>query len=119
MVVCQDTDRAVIPLNHITEEQTTFLEVRMHMLDQLINIYIYIYIYSLIPRHSNSFFDCLHYMQVLKQGRPENNLFLDHFTFNFGCLHNLTANDHGFTNLTVISAVTLPSVHNVTVVRKI
>lgn len=39
MVVCQDTDRAVIPLNHITEEQTTFLEVRMHMLDQLINIY--------------------------------------------------------------------------------
>lgn len=30
MVVCQDTDRAVIPLNHITEEQTTFLEVRMH-----------------------------------------------------------------------------------------
>jgi len=28
MVVCQDTDRVVIPLNHITEEQTAFLEVR-------------------------------------------------------------------------------------------
>ena len=57
-------------------------------------------------------------MQVLKQGRPEN-LFLDHFTFNFGCLHNLTANDHDSTNLAVVFAITLPSVHNVTVVRKI
>ena len=44
MVVCQDTDRAVIPLNHITEEQTTFLEVRTHMQSKLDQ-----YIYSLIP----------------------------------------------------------------------
>lgn len=28
MMVCQDTDKVVIPLNHLTEEQTSFLEVR-------------------------------------------------------------------------------------------
>ena len=28
MMVCQDTDRVVIPLNHLTEDQTSFLEVR-------------------------------------------------------------------------------------------
>ena len=28
MMVCQDTDRVVIPLNHLTENQTSFLEVR-------------------------------------------------------------------------------------------
>ena len=28
MMVCQDADRVVIPLNHLTENQTSFLEVR-------------------------------------------------------------------------------------------
>ena len=30
MMVCQDSDTSFIPLNHITEDQTAFLEVRDH-----------------------------------------------------------------------------------------